>query len=184
MEFCLLLRLKYLSFTSGNKDIYDVYFGRLKSNLYINDNRTMKKCLNNIHKQGYINEDVDVQRKKPVQIKLNMELLNEKPFSQLPTTLLDQIQEIDYVGIRLLYYYESYINRSSGNQFCFPSVETIVNDTGISKNTVTKYNEILKNKQMLRIVKHQLSTEYDYKDNDELIFDKYNNHYYVKVNNM
>lgn len=184
-EFVMLMQLKYSSYTNGNVNEFDVDLQKLKCAINIGDTRTIKKCLHTLYQNKYIVEEVKIINKHPLHVILDMEKLNEKPFAQLSAKLLDCIDQIDYIGVRLLYYYESYIVRSDvRKQYCYPSIETIVRNTGISKNTVTRYNELLVKSKLLKIEKHKLGTEYSYNDNDDLIFDRYNNHYYVRVENI
>jgi hypothetical protein len=185
IDFSLLVKFKYLYYDCGNNYDFEIDLQKLKLNLYINDNRTIKKCFENLYELRYIKEQIEIKKRKPIHIKLNEKWIKEKPFTQLQANILDWIEDIDYVGIRLLYYYESFINRSIiKNQFCFASMDTIGKDTGITKKTLIKYNEILVKSKLLKIEKHKLTTEYNYTENDELVFDKYNNHYSVKVGNI
>src|SRR5690606_34622114 len=135
--------------------------------------RTIKKYFDHLHQLGYIKEKLVIKRKNPINVHLIIEKLQEKPYTQLPVSILEKLDTIDYIGLRLLYYYESYINRTQiQNQFCFAAMDTIEKHTWISKKTIIKYNEILVKSKLLKIEKHKLETEYNYTEQDELIFDK------------
>ncbi|MNK97755.1 hypothetical protein D3C87_1181020 [compost metagenome] len=157
-----------------------------KRALDINDNRTLKKSLSSLFKNSYLRSECKIVRGKPLTIEINEERfkLNDN-FTQLPTKLLSMIKEIGCVGVRLLYYYESYIIRSKvRNQFCYAAIDSIYTDTGISQKTILKYNELLRKAKLLKIEKHELKTDYEYTEADELIFTRYNNHYYVRLENI
>jgi hypothetical protein len=153
--------------------------------LYISDNRTLKKCFINLHKQGIILEYVNsLPTKGTLNITFNPVSLEDKHFTQLPATILNRIDNIGTIGIRLIFYYESFINRydEPNKQFAFPSIETISKTLKINPETIIKYNGILVKNKLLKITKHKLEYANEYNQLDEPIgFIKYNNHYYVNV---
>jgi hypothetical protein len=184
-DFSTLLYLKLLSFYNSAMS-FEVDPKKLSLKLKMDDIRTLKKCIESLISNGYLLEGVEFKRKSPISIRLSNEKLHQNPpFTQLPATVFEFIETINYFGVRLLYYYESYINRNGiHKQYCYPSIETIVKETGITKNTVTKYNDILVKNKLLKIEKHKLGTEYKYDEQDNLIFDRFNNHYYVRIENL
>lgn len=184
-EFVLLLKFKYQYYLNKNNKELIFDLNKLKCSMNINDSRTLKKYLLNLHEHKLIDIYGELTGRKPITFNLNIDKIEEKPFTQLPTSIMDKIDKIDSTGIRLLYYYESYIVRSNVNkQFSYAALKTIERDTGINEKTIVKYNRILEKEKLLQVKKHKLSTEYNYTDNDDLIFDKYNNHYYVQIENM
>jgi len=99
--------------------------------------------------------------------------------------MLNHIKDIDFNGFRLLAYYESYINRRDSRKlFCYMSIETIKQETGLHKATIIKYNRVLVDKRLLEVVKHDLGTDYRYSDEGKIIFNKFNNHYTVRLENI
>jgi hypothetical protein len=83
-----------------------------------------------------------------------------------------------------MYYYQSYINNTK-RDWCFPSFETITRETGISENTITKYNKILAATKMVKITKHKLECTYGYEIDEDsgeenIQFERYNNHYEIQ----
>lgn len=188
IEFVILLRLKYLaSFRNNNNYTLEVDMSKFKLNVGINDNRTLKKYFKQLYEKGYLVDKVVLSRKGLTTVNVNGKKLNSKDeYTQLPTPLNERVGEIGHIGIRLLYFYESYINRylSTTKQFCFTSIHTICKETGLNRGTVQSYNEMLRKKKLLHYDKHKLETSYQYDDNDELIFTKYNNHYFVNVNKL
>ncbi|WP_339820709.1 hypothetical protein MKZ15_06250 [Paenibacillus sp. FSL R7-0216] len=183
LDFCILLSLKYAYYLSGSKDnMFEMDFNVIKRALDINDNRTLKKSLAKLHKQKYIINDVVIHRKKLSEVMLNKVLFN-KPFTQLPTKLLSRVEVIGFIGIRLLYYYESFIVRSETmNQFCYASQEAIQRDTGISIRSIVQYNKELKKAKLLDITEHKVRVEYD-KDGN-MNWERYSNHYDVRLENL
>jgi DNA-binding transcriptional regulator YhcF (GntR family) len=113
--------------------------------------------------------------------------LDNKTFKQVPASVLNRIDNIGVIGLRLLFYYESFINRTDDitKQFAFPAIETTSKALGLNKNTVIKYNEILESQNLLKVTKHKLEYVDEYTSLDEPIgFIKYHNHYNVLVNNL
>lgn len=186
LEFCIVARLKFLQYASNSKEYFEIDMNELRRNLEINDNRTLKKAWTNLYQQKYIDEPVTIHRGKPSKVILNPNMMHlNNDFAQLPLKLFSRIGEIGYHGFRLLYYYESYINRNKDHrQFCFTSLETIENDMGMSRKTILKHNETLVKAKLLKIQKHELGTDYQYDEAGELIFNKYNNHYEVRLENL
>ncbi|WP_169834405.1 hypothetical protein [Paenibacillus donghaensis] len=187
VEFSLLLRLKYLIYENrGSGEIY-IDIPKLRMKMEISDNRTLKKHLANLHKWGYINNFVKIERSTPSLISLDLKKFAtpKKEYTQLPLSILSRVGTIGHTGVRLLYYFESYINRSIvQNQFCYSAVITICRDTGLGKTTVKEYVDILKKEKLLHVVAHKIGHNNQYNDNDELEFTKYNNHYYVNYNKL
>lgn len=182
LDFVLLIKLKMLQFVNhsdkfmiNSKDHIKIPFG-------VSDNRTIKKSLDNLFRQSYILNEVILDSRSMGEVHLNSELLNpHKGYTCIYTSLLKHTPVVDSTGIRLICYYESYINRivSGANKFCFCGVDTITKDTGLSNNTIIKYNRLLHDKGLVTVEKHRTGTEYKYDENDKIIFSKYNNHYTV-----
>jgi hypothetical protein len=189
-EFVLLGKLIQAYHLSGRKEEYEVSHKNLMFLLNIGDNNTFKKSYNNLVKHGYILDQLDkLPRKNGIMIRVNPKIIPKKtgkdPFVQLTSDLLNKsvIDEIGYVGIRLIYYYESYINRKVlYKDRCFASEETIAAHLGITKRTVITYNKKIKKCKFVKIEAHDLKEtgEYEKKgEKDVQFFNKYNNHYYV-----
>ncbi|QJI52337.1 hypothetical protein [Psychrobacillus phage Perkons] len=184
--FVIYAYLKYLHFRTFGKNEMEIDHNFLKNKLYINDNRTVKRSLEVLHKQGVILELINkLPSKGGIKVTFNDETIESNSFTQLPVTILHKIEHIGVLGVRLLFYYESFINRNSDitEQFAFPSVETTAETLGISFKTVYKYNEILKEKKLLKVDKHELDLD-GYDNLDNALFTKYNNHYYVKLDKL
>lgn len=132
-------------------------------------------------KLEYICNEVIIDSHSIGEVHLNRKLLTmNKNYACIYGSLLRHIPTIDCTGVRLVSYYESYINRSSAiNQFCYASIETITKETGLAKNTIIKYNKILCDKGFISVDKHKLGTDYKYDGKDKIVFSKYNNHYTV-----
>jgi hypothetical protein len=108
-------------------------------------------------------------------------------FKQVQATILNRIDKIGTTGMRLLFYYESYINRQDPitEQFAYPSIETASKILKIDEDTITKYNEILVKEKLLKITKHKLEYTDELNALDEPIrFIKYHNHYHVQLHNL
>lgn len=182
LEFCMLLWFQYNIFLQKSKTI-ELGLQRLKIRLDVATDRTLKVAFKKLQENGYIMNEVDVINKRPMIIELNTKKLDRgKSFTQLPKSLIEKIDVIGHTGLRLLYYYESFIFRPS-SQFAYPSFETIISDLSVNKDTIDKYNEILIKKKYLKIEKHHLKPNGQY-DDDRPVFTKYNNHYYVQLDKI
>ena len=187
-DFGVYAMLKYAHFRNPNKDkdMLEVDHKFMMNKLFINDSRTLKKPLNKLYKYGFIEEEIKrLPRNGILKLKFNPSPFKTKSFTQLPTNLINKIEQIGLIGYRLIYYYESYINRKDviSKQFCFVGQDTISSELNINKETIKKYNDILKKSKIVTIKKHKL--EFDgYDDLDNIVFNKYNNHYYVHIDKM
>lgn len=185
--FTVYTYLKFLHFRNYNKNEIEIDHNKFKHKLYIADNRTLKKCFSTLHKQQIILEYIN---KFPTKGSLNLTFnpvpFETKTFTQLPATIINKIEHIGVIGLRLLFYYESFINRKDepSKQFAFPAIETISKHLGINKETIITYNEILKKNKLLKVKKHKLEWHGDYDNLDQPLFTKYNNHYFVKLENF
>lgn len=189
LDFTLLCVLKHKSFLTG-KPSFDVDTFKVRKVLDVSDVRTFKKSLLNLKESGVINGDfIKLPRNGPLQIQLSDSVISGTPFTRLPVGVLNRIEQIGHVGLRLLFYYESHINRGTlKKQFCYSSYKTISERLSISEPTIWKYNEILERNNLLEIQRSALSTDYSYKTIDatteQLVFTKYNNHYLPSVEKM
>ncbi|OAS85095.1 hypothetical protein [Metabacillus litoralis] len=183
----------------GEKDTLIFDHNTFKYYANIKNNKKLKEVFNNLYQMKLIHTKVDeLSRNGKMEIEINpffdLKKVDKKKedryfYAQLPYILLDKgiLSKVGYIGIRLLYYYKSYINnhkKTITEPFCFTSMETIQKETGISENTIIKYNEILKKAKLLKIVRHQIeyigSCEYDEFGNEQAKFQRFNNHYYLR----
>jgi hypothetical protein len=186
--FAVYTYLTFLRFRNYEEDTIKLDHNKFKHKLYISDNRTLKKVFETLHKQGYIMEYIN---KFPSKGRINVTFepmpIENLTFKQVPASILNRIESIGVIGLRLFCYYNSFINRTDPieKQFSYPAIETTSKALGLNKDTVTKYNEILVNKQLLKITKHKLEyvNEYDLLD-EPIGFTKYNNHYHVLFNTL
>lgn len=145
---------------------------KVRHEIGMRDNRPLLVAFQNLHNQGLIEEKI---LKMPIHSPLTITLseVAPEPFTQLPIELLDKVNTIKPYGLRLMYYYESFINRKQILRlFAFPCFKTIKNDTGISHNAIIKYNNLLVKNKMLKIDKHKA-------EQGDFGFEKWNNHYFV-----
>ena len=70
-------------------------------------------------------------------------------------------------------------DKDRDRSFCFVGYDTLTARLKISKTKVKEANEQLEKAKLIKIVAHQLENTNGYNDNDELVFDRWNNHYYV-----
>jgi hypothetical protein len=191
-DFTLLLYLKAAIYDHNNKYSFYEDINKLKYWVNIKDNKTLKKSLVSLFDSGYLlikTPDKFVQG-KPVNFSLNKSKLDTegKTFTMLPITILEMVRDttITREAARLLYYYESRINRKIPDRhFCFPSEQTISRETNIKDpKTIRKHNKLLSQKYLIKIEKHKITWDYQYDEKDMPIFNKYNNHYYVNLDKM
>lgn len=195
LEFVLLAKLIQVYYLIGQKNIFEIEHKKLMYLLGISDNNTFKKAYNNLVKYGYlIGEVKTLPRRNGLTIQINTDIIPKKndkvAFTQVTKDVLDKsiISTVGYVGIRLIYYYQSYINKKMMDRgFCFASEETIANHLGITKKTVIEYNKKLEKCKFVKIDRHKLQNEEVYErksDKEIIVFNKYNNHYFVMEKNI
>lgn len=183
-SFAVYVYLLYKKFRMHDKNntVLEVDHVSIKNALGINDNRTLKNCFKNLYEQKLIKNEINYF---PIRKKLKLELLHpyrDDWFTQIPLNLNLHIETIGLIGYRLVFYYESYINRNDiMKDYCFPAYETIINDLNISDKTLTRYNNKLKKEKLISITKHQVHFDNPF---DENKFDKFNNHYKVNLSNI
>lgn len=185
--FSIYTYLTFLHFRNYKEDTIKLDHNKFKHKLYITDNRTFKKALTTLHKQGLILEYIDkLPTKGALTVTFNPVPLDKGKFTQLPATIFNFMEHIGTVGLRLLFFYESYINRTDPitEQFAYPAIETTAAILGINKDTVIKYNNLLIKHNLIKVTKHEIEHTGEYNNLDEPIFTKYNNHYYVNVGKM
>ena len=179
-SFAVYAFLLYRKFKGFNASDMEVNLKDIKVMTGITDNRTIKKCFSILHNQGLISEIDKLPINKPLQITM-YNPYKDSYFTQIPLELLKMMDVVGHIGFRLLYYYESYINRRNVTSlFCYPSYESIQEDLKISNFSVTKYNKLLQNEKLITITKHK--AEYDPLGDNGL--DRFNNHYRVNLDKL
>ncbi|MBG9689464.1 hypothetical protein ABD91_00795 [Lysinibacillus sphaericus] len=177
-SFAVYAFLLYKKFQAFNNSEIDVFLKDIKLVTGITDNRTIKKCFSILRDQGLIMVKND---KLPINNPIHFTMLKpykDNYFTQIPLNLLKSLDAIGVIGFRMMYYYESFINRENvTKQFCYPSYETIQEDLGISNFSVTKYNKLLAKEKLITITKHKV--EYDPFGDSGL--ERFNNHYSVNL---
>ncbi|KAF6626971.1 hypothetical protein H6F38_23230 [Paenibacillus sp. EKM208P] len=184
-DFAIVLYLKMVVFDHGNTFEFDEDVNRIKYLTNIKDNKTLKKSLKNLYDNNYLLEKTpeNFVQGKPVRFSLNRDKFEtDTNFTMLPMTVLTMVSEgrITRECARLIYYYESRVNRNNKRMFCFASEISISEETGIKAvKTIRKHNSILKREKLIDIKKGKLGWDYQYDEDGNPIFGKYNNHYYV-----
>lgn len=177
-DFLMIVWLKRWMFLWG--EVMKVSVSEIKGKMNVADTRTIKKIFEKLNKFEIV-EWFQI-RKFYVELKINKDKMNEQPYAQLPVKVLEKAKVIGSAGVRLLYYYECHINRDEKKDFCYASVRTIVKETGLADKTIKAYNNVLEKEKLLKVVRHGFEEEYD--EMDEVTVNRYNNHYYVLVDNI
>lgn len=183
-EFLLYVRLSYLYFVNNQNEEIKLNHKKLMGKLNIGDSRTFKSRLNKLHKVNLIRNKIDkLPRKDELIILFNSDILSQsKHFTMMNVSIFDYMDKISPHAYRLLFYYKSHINKDDKERkidYCFVGVETLKNKLKMGGHTIKLANDELVENELIKIVKHKLTTNYEYNIADELIFDRYNNHYYV-----
>lgn len=178
--YAFLLYKEFKHFTKGAT--MEIDHMTMKATTQINDNRTLKKCFLKLHEVGLVKELIDTFPSNGyLNVTLNLPF-KSKRFTQLPSIIFTRLLEMGHNGFRLLYYYESYINRKDAlKTFAHPSYDLIRAHTLLSDDTLTKYNNLLSELQLLKITKHKVEMNVDL-DRDR--FMRWNNHYQVILHNL
>lgn len=180
-SFAVYAYLLFRKFKAFNVNEIDMVLKDIKLATNITDNRTLKKCFLVLYEQGLLqNKICSLPVNNPIKFIMTNPCKKDY-FTQLPLELMKGIDKIGLIGFRLMYYYESYINRKNvTKQFCYPSYETIQEDIGISNFSVTRYNKLLVKEKLITITKHK--AVYDPFSDSGL--ERFNNHYAVNLNNI
>lgn len=186
-EFVLYSRLCFLYFRNYQEKEIELDHKKLMQFLKISDTRTFKQRLKKLYQLGLIeNEIAKLPTKGNLTIQFNEKMYDNKQFTLMSAEIFSywRNDQIDEYAFRQVFYYKSHINlddKERDRSFCFVGFETLSSRLKISKTKITDANKMLKKAKLIRIEKHKLETEYNYTDDDELIFEKYNNHYYVAI---
>jgi len=145
----------------------------------IKSNTTLKSMLKSLYDNSLINTEItQLNRHDNLIIELNDKYIMKKPFTLMHINLYYMVNKIGCDGIRLMYYYESRINRNKdSHQFCFTGVRRISAETKVNKNKINDVNRNLKKSKILKIECHGLENTYEYDEFDQEIKSRYNNHY-------
>ena len=191
VDFVLYTKITYLYNVHNKPKLTPFFHSEVKSDLLIQDNRTLKHSLKRLFDCGYILNEVQTFPKKlGLGIKLNPEYLVVESegimFTQLPSEVVSRriVSKIGQIGVRLLYYYESHINRKTPKNYAHPSEETTSLELNIDEKTVRAYNDKLVQSGLLKIMpnEHHGYHEYTRKgDNEIYYFRHFNNKYYVQL---
>lgn len=195
-EFILIAKMlqAYYSQTGKEKSLtFSIDHKAIMYLLFFRDNKTFKKTLDGLYEKKLIENKVEsLPRKGGLEITLNelvVPELNKKRgyFTQLPYFVLNRevIEAVGHVGVRLLYYYKSYINaKDNSKQFCFVAETTTAEDLNITEKTVIKYNKFLASRKFIKIEKHKLQDNGFYSNDNKILFTKYNNHYFLRMDKI
>ena len=182
-EFMLYSLLCYFYFRKyGQKEII-LNIRYVKEFFGIKDNRVLKNRLNKLNDHNLIENRISIiPRRNEMPIIFNDNLYNSYDVFTLISTEVFELYEagkINQHAFRLITYYKSHINKSMNNNYCFVGYDTLVTKLKASKTTILEANKMLKNEKLIKVVKHKLEPTYEYSSLDKLIYNKYNNHYYV-----
>jgi hypothetical protein len=178
--FLLYVRLCFLYFRNYQQEEMKVDHKKLMMNLGIYDTRTLKKRLNELYKCNLIHNQISsLPRKGEIVILFNSGKLKEGHFTMVNCKVFDYLEQINEHAFRLLFYYKSHINKKENKHFCYVGIETLKVRLKMGSDTIQQANEQLVKNKLITIHKHKLEHTQQYNEKDELIFDKYNNHYTV-----
>lgn len=188
-EFLLYARLQFLYFR-GFKQSEEITFDhhKLRLNIGITDTRTLKKYFQKLHHVGLLKTEVTkIPKAKEMAVILNSKPQNIRltPFTQLPATIFNWVNKLDEHfahAIRLLFYYKSYIDKEK--KFAHMGFRRIMSELKISSNKIDECNDLLVKNKLLKIERFQLEPTYEYGEHDEMIFDKFTNHYTIREENI
>ncbi|WGG47663.1 hypothetical protein [Rossellomorea sp. DA94] len=195
-EFILYARLCFLHFRNYGREEMQVDHKKLMSFCLINDTRTFKKRLKALYEAKLILNEVNkLPTKGALPIEMNTDYFKEGVmFTKLAAEIFSYFNNgqtdtqsdsrIDEYAFRQIFYYKSHINtkmkdKKVDRSFCFVGYETLVERLRVSRTKIKEANEQLKKLKLVKVVKYQLGHDDQFNENDELVFDRYNNHYYV-----
>jgi Helix-turn-helix domain len=154
----------------------------------IKSNKKLKDVLNELYINKLIKNKIEnLPRRGMIEIELDTFFDSSSKnyyFTQLPVEILHKsiLDEVGHQGIRLLFYFKSYIN--NWDEFCYCSYKTIESETDMSENTIIKYCNLLQKKKFIKKQKHCLEWNGEFIPdefgNEKLNYTKYNNHYQIR----
>lgn len=183
--FVLYVRLcekRHRNYKMDNPDKIVFYHFELIKQLNIKDNRTLKRMLSNLEKNGLV-KDIPVKYPRHFEaVSLTLLNMNEKGchFTIIKEEWLNKMDVISPAAFRLLVYYKSHINPTRGRDFCFTGKDTIIKSLKIGGTTLVESNKELEKLGLLEIKRHDLRHDGYYDENDRPYFSRFQNHYYVK----
>lgn len=181
-EFILYARLCFLYFRTYQQKEIMLDHRKLMNFLKIIDSRTFKNRMNGLYKKGLIENEISkLPTKGETTIIFNDTVYHaDGHFTMLSAEVFTYFvqDQIDEYAFRQLFYYKSHINKNNDKNFCFVGYETLVKRLKVSKSKITEANEKLLKVKLIKVVKHEIKEE-GYDENDELVFSKYNNHYFL-----
>lgn len=157
--------------------------------------KQLNKSFENLYLLKYISKAVGKRSpNKPIYVELNERKFNTDEredgefFTCLPLKVLFLLKEglLSTREVRFLYYIQSYINNSKTNRlFCFAGIDTkMIYELDMTKPTIIKVHKSLSQKKLLKIEKHKLATSWQYDRDGNLLYTRYNNHYYIRWENF
>lgn len=197
-DFVLLTKLiqLYQSQSGINKNLTFtiVSYKRLMNFINMVDRRTFVACLKSLYKNKLITEEIiSLPRNGKLTITLSPIVVPDLNKGQMFTQFehgvvsMSVIEKVGHTGVRLLYYLKSWINyKQVGKDHCYASVERMSNDIGVTEKTFIKYIVILEKAKFIKVVRHDNYLEYkdDKNGNENLLIDRWNNHYFIKHDNI
>jgi len=185
-EFLIYARICFLYFRNYQNKNIELDHKKLMQFVKISDTRTFKGKLVRLYELELIENKVDkLPTKGSLVIVLNDKLYEEdKHFTIINANVFTYIKNgsINYYAFRQLLYYKSHINKDDKERdrsFCFVAYQTLSERLKIGKTKIKEANDQLVKCKLLKITKHKLKTNHEYDDEDELLFDRFNNHYHL-----
>lgn len=187
--FCLFVLLKELyTIKKVDDNIISVYYPELMDYLKLKSHTTLKVALQDLYENGIIHNTFPRFPKNQVlEIRVNSEIFkDETQTTTMPISMFSLVEKVGLIGIRLLWYYESLINRRRKDNYADPAYEEIVKALGLSQPTIGKHNLLLEKYGLLTIERHGLGVDknYRYDENDRVVFTKINNYYFVNLDQI
>lgn len=195
--FVLLAKLIQAYYTQRTKDKDLTFEIRHKEIMHYTNLPNRKKfvdCLKELNKHGFIENEIgSLPKKNGLEITLSNKVipeLNKKQiFVQLENYILHRtiIEEVGHTGVRIMYYIMSWINyKQIGKDHCYASILKMSTELGMAEKTFIKYTKILEQLKFIKVVRHQAKPCYrdDKNGNEGLLFERLNNEYYLKIENV
>ncbi|MFD2681194.1 hypothetical protein [Bacillus seohaeanensis] len=187
-EFVMYARLCFQYFRNFQEKEIQLDHKKLMQFLKISDTRTFKNRLKKLYKLELIENEINkLPTRGELTITFNDKVYgDDKMFTKLSAEIFTYFknEQIDEYAFRQVFYYKSHINKDDKDinrdrSFCFVGYDTLVDRLKVSKTKIKEANEKLSKLKLIKIKKHKLETNDEYDENDELVFTRYNNHYYV-----
>jgi Holliday junction resolvase-like predicted endonuclease len=142
-HYDFIVYLKLLEYkTRFNTNVIPVDTKKLKFSLMINDNRTLKRSLNNLYNHKLIKNKINKFKPKGFN---EIELIDvDGKVFEIESFIFNHLGNLQHIGIRMVCYLLTYEDESEYDYTNMIKLKTISERLMLNVDTVVKYNKLIK----------------------------------------